>query len=158
MRYTLLLILFTSTGLLLSACRKEAAFSVIPSIEFRSLSIGGDSSKLILFFTDGDGDIGLAQFDTAGAFRFNCFVDVFRKTGNEWIKQDFIIPYYYRIPVLKKSSKNKPLEGDIHIDLLDFPPDLGTPEKDTLKISVYILDRAMNKSNVVESSEFITGF
>lgn len=158
MRISLLLIFLPLTGIFLTACRKDRTFSEIPSIEFRNLSIGGDSSKLVLFFTDGDGDIGLAQFDTAGTYRFNCFVDVYRKTGNEWIKQDFIIPYYYRIPVLKKSSKNKPLEGDIHIDLLDFPPDLGTPEKDTLKASIYILDRALNKSNVVESPEFITGF
>jgi hypothetical protein len=40
------------------------------------------------------------------------------------------------------------------IELLDFPPDLATPEIDTLKAVIFIKDRAQNKSNEVESDVF----
>ena len=141
-----------------SGCKKQAPANPVPVISLVDLKIQGDSSKVILYFKDGDGDIGLSQSDTAGEFRYNCFVDIYHKVSGKWVKQDFFIPYYYRIPILKKAQKEKPLEGEMHINLLDFPPDLGTPDPDTLKISVYIKDRALNKSNEVESDLFTTSF
>ncbi len=140
------------------ACKKKNNLDPKPKITFKSLSTQPDSSVLVLGFTDGDGDIGLGQSDTAGDFRYNCYMDIYRQTDGAWVKQEFWIPYYYRIPVLKKSEKEKPLEGDIVLELLDFPPDLATAGPDTLKAVIYIKDRAQNKSNEVESEIFYTTF
>lgn len=139
---------------LLFACSTNTNLDPKPKITFKSLTTEPDSSFLILGFTDGDGDIGLSQNDTAGEFRYNCFIDIYRQTNGQWVKQEFWIPYYYRVPVLKKTKKDKPLEGDIVIELLDFPPDLATPDIDTLKAVIFIKDRAQNKSNEVESDVF----
>jgi|688.fasta_scaffold27922_6 hypothetical protein len=146
------LIFLFSIGLF--SCSSDSNLDPKPKIVFKSLTTEPDSSFLILGFTDGDGDIGLSQNDTAGEFRYNCFIDIYRQTNGQWVKQEFWIPYYYRVPVLKKTKKDKPLEGDIVIELLDFPPDLATPEIDTLKAVIFIKDRAQNKSNEVESDVF----
>lgn len=138
------------------SCKKKEPLDPKPEITFKSLSTLPDSSVLVLGFTDGDGDIGLTQSDTAGDFRYNCFIDIYRQTNGVWEKQEFWIPYYYRIPMLKKTAKEKPLEGDIVLELLDFPPDLATLGRDTLKAVIYIKDRAQNKSNEVESEVFYT--
>lgn len=142
----------------LHSCKKKSTLDPKPVITFKSLSTETDSSVLVLGFTDGDGDIGLSQSDTAGDFRYNCFIDIFRQNNGVWEKQEFWIPYYYRIPMLKKTSKEKPLEGDIVLELLDFPPDLATPGPDTMKAVIYIKDRAQNKSNEVESDLFYTTY
>ncbi|MEY4110727.1 MAG: hypothetical protein RLZZ46_1082 [Bacteroidota bacterium] len=145
-------ILFASL-VLFSSCKPQETGSPLPVITFKSLVFAADTASLQLSFIDGDGDIGLTQNDTAGDFRYNCFVDLYKKTGSDWIKQEFILPYYYRIPVLNRGNK-KILEGDIRLTLYDFPPDLGTPGVDTLKASVYIKDKALNASNTVFSQEF----
>jgi hypothetical protein len=141
-------------SILVFSCSSDSNLDPKPKIVFKSLTTEPDSSFLILGFTDGDGDIGLSQNDTAGEFRYNCFIDIYRQTNGQWVKQEFWIPYYYRVPVLKKTKKDKPLEGDIVIELLDFPPDLATPDIDTLKAVIFIKDRAQNKSNEVESDVF----
>lgn len=144
---------FAAVLILVSACKPNEVGSPVPSISFKSLTFGTDSASLLLSFVDGDGDIGLTQSDTSADFKFNCFVDVYRKESGQWVKQDFILPYYYRLPMLNKGEK-KILEGEIRLTLFDFPPDLGTPGVDTLKASVYIKDRALNSSNTVFSQEF----
>jgi hypothetical protein len=144
-----------SVLMLVFGCKPNEVGSPVPAITFKSLTFGADTASLQLSFIDGDGDIGLTQADTSADFKFNCFVDVYRKTGGQWVKQDFILPYYYRLPVLNKGNK-KILEGDIRLTLYDFPPDLGTPGIDTLKASVFIKDKALNISNTVFSQEFTT--
>jgi hypothetical protein len=139
---------------LLGSCLKKETFPPEPSIKIKRLVTHPDSAKLVLSFQDGDGDIGLGQSDTAGDFRYNCFIDVYWKRNNNWELIEFFIPYYYRIPILSR-NRERAIQGDIIIDLIDFPPDLGTTGTDTLKISVFIKDKALNKSNVVESDPFI---
>jgi hypothetical protein len=151
-------LLILCLGIELSSCRKTSNEDPKPTITFKSLSTEADSAVLILGFKDGDGDIGLSQQDTAGEFRYNCFIDIYRQTNGVWVKQEFFIPFNYRIPVLKKTEKAKPLEGDIVVELIDFPPDLGTFGPDTMKAEIYIKDKALNKSNAVESDLFYTTF
>jgi hypothetical protein len=139
--------------ILLQSCKPDEVGSPVPVITFKSLTFGADTASLQISFIDGDGDIGLSQADTSENFKYNCYVDVYKKENGQWQRQDFILPYYYRLPVLNKGDK-KIVEGDIRITLFDFPPDLGTPGIDTLKASVFIKDRALHSSNIVESQEF----
>ena len=68
------------------ACKKREEFSEIPYLEFTKYEIKdsvdalGNITKLCelhLFFTDGDGDIGLFEEDTIAPFDYNLFVDTF---------------------------------------------------------------------------------
>lgn len=141
--------------ILFSACKPNEVGTPIPSIAFKSLALGTDSASLLISFIDGDGDIGLSQSDTTADYKFNCFVDVYLKRAGQWEMQVFPLPYYYRLPILNKGDK-KILDGEIRLTLFDFPPDLGTPGIDTMKVSIYIKDRALHSSNTVFSQEFLS--
>ncbi|MDX2197319.1 MAG: hypothetical protein NW207_12970 [Cytophagales bacterium] len=51
----------------MTACRKDPGFPVSPTISFKKIEVAGSGTsqnlRLILYFTDGDGDIGLNQQD-----------------------------------------------------------------------------------------------
>ncbi len=68
-------------------------------------------------------------------------------------------PFYYRFPLLNADLKKGPLEGTIKIALensfFQRFDGLGTfLPTDTLKLRIYIKDRALNNSNTIESQQF----
>ncbi len=102
---------------------------------------------------------------------YNYFCDFYIKKGNNFERiLDFnpddgipyqvpVNPFYYRFPILNTTQKKGPLEGNLQIALANafFQrfDGVGTFEPtDTLKVRIYIKDRALNNSNVVESQQF----
>lgn len=102
---------------------------------------------------------------------YNFFCDFFIKRGATFqrvldFNQDDGIPYqvpvnpfYYRFPVLNPDFKKGPLEGSLAIAIenafFQRFNDIGTFEPtDSLKLSIYIKDRSLNNSNIVESGIF----
>ena len=140
-------------AVLATGCLKTEEFPNEPLISFKSYEQGADSARLTISFTDGDGDIGLAQGDTLSPFNpgshwyHNFFVDYYKMQNGQWELQVFTLPLYYRIPVITPTGQNKTLEGDIAVEIsaLVLPQLPG----DTVRFGVHIADRALHESNTV---------
>lgn len=109
--------------------------------------------KLELSFTDGDGNVGLLQPDSAGVadtLKFNFFSSlydlnngVFEEIEGDKGKQNFRIPY------IKREGQNKSLKGEITIEF-----EYKLIEYDTIFYTFYMMDRSFNRSNI-DTSEVI---
>ena len=144
------------------SCQKIESLPEIPSISFKSFMLidtidalgnEGKIGELIFDFEDGDGDIGLTQPDSlsADSTNFNLFFTMFSKIDGEFIEvseNDLEAPLNYRIPYIKKEGQNKALKGEIKVDFIYL-----LFEYDTFKYSFFIVDRALNKSNVETTPE-----
>ena len=130
-------------------CQKENNFSDIPFLRFESYeqsskNVGGvelDNLKVRLYFTDGNGDIGLEQSDTAAPFDVNLIVRTFEAEGDT-VREVFDYDFNTRIPNLTPDGQNKALEG-----FIDFDMDISLRGSDSLQFSFVLLDRALNRSN-----------
>lgn len=163
--FTILPVLFAiSLMLLLQNCRKPEEFPPIPHIEFVSfakiITPNGIDNKgiLTLFFTDGDGDVGLSEIDTLSPydpeseFYYNFFIDYFEKQNGTFVKVDLPFSLNSRIPILNTSNTNRPLKGNIDIEL--FINNILSPH-DTIRFECQICDRALNKSNRISTPDII---
>lgn len=141
---------------LVSACRERKEFPVEPRIEFISAEVFNDSLSLTISFTDGDGDVGLDNadsappFDSGSQWHNNLFVEYYQQVNGEWTSPPLLLPLHYRIPRLTPEGRNKALEGELSVGLAwpVFPMPPGSPT-DTVKFSLQLVDRALHLSNVV---------
>lgn len=148
---------------LLVGCRHEEKFSTTPHIEFVSIekvdngTNVDDQANLVFSFQDGDGDIGLDNADTAGVFHvdsayyYNLFVDYYEKQNGVWTLMNLPATLNARIPHL---SDNVPESIEGKLTILTYINNYSSPY-DTVKLSFYLVDRALHKSNVVETPEII---
>lgn len=154
------------------SCKKDQQLSDEPVIEFREFvqnlsSSGKDSSgTLHLYFTDGDGDIGLGPadtfppFDKNSLFYYNFYINYFEKQNGQWVR--IVLPpvvpggdtlsNHSRIPYLTPSGQNKTLEGDLFMSLFTNNP---LSAYDTIRYDVTIVDRALHRSNQISTPEII---
>lgn len=153
--------MFVWCAVLLCGCYPREKFSEIPHIEFVAIEkidngTGVDSqAELVVHFQDGDGNIGLDESDTTGVFSpdslyyYNFFIEYYEKQQGKWVSVELPTPLHVRVPVL---SQNVPesIEGDIKV--LTYINNLFSPY-DTVKLSCYLVDRDLNKSNVIETPE-----
>lgn len=160
----------------------EPIVSPIPHLEFKKIqdftsngfSNQVDSVVTILSYTDGDADLG---YTTDEDDRFNFFLRMYvKKNGNF---QQVLLPELYGNDPIKYALFQAPLDQAGQNVIVDYGPFrlitqgnkageiihrfyLANPidnsqyaKGDTLKFSIYVVDRAMNKSNTVETSQFI---
>jgi hypothetical protein len=149
--------------ILFTACKKPKTFPSEPVIVFKDLVKHtneqgiDDSLKLIISFTDGDGDIGLAQSDTLAPYNpgsvyyFDFYIKYFIKHNGNFEEIPLLVGGQ-KIPFIKNEGKDKSLSGDIvmQLDIFGFQWN-----NDTLKFEAYIYDRALHKSNTISTSEII---
>jgi hypothetical protein len=155
------IVLFIVLLTLFFACKKSESFSEIPYLEFTkyelkdsvidALGNSSDLYKFYLYFTDGNGDIGLSKNDTIHPYEFNLFVNYFEMHQDSLILIDLTSPYHIRIPNLTPTGQNKSLKGDIVWDVVFFPQDTINRKSDTIKFEFQLFDRALNKSEWVSS-------
>jgi hypothetical protein len=142
-----------------TSCIKKEEFPVEPVIRWETYSVLSDANgydSLSFFkisYTDGDGDIGLYTNDTVPPYKYNLFVKMLQmKNGSlqEIIFPDTNLNFNGRIPILTPAGRNKNIKGDIEmmIELYFARPILTN---DTIAFDIYIMDRALHKSNVVSS-------
>ena len=157
---------------LFSGCEKIiVTFPNTPVITYQSATVTKtlDSGivdyqlKVIISFTDGNGNIGLSASDTTGTFRpaspyyYNLWVGYYEDVKDSFIHitQSFpftggdTINYNGRIPVITPTGKLKAITGTIEYDI-----DLGSGTKSgasEIKFDFILLDKALNKSNKVTS-------
>jgi hypothetical protein len=134
---------------------KKQSASPIPFIEFKDFVSNKDTANLFLNFTDGDGDIGLTQNDTIAPNNYNCFITYIEKQKGIWVKRQLPFEFNYRIPVVNTTSKSKTVKGEIKIAIKPYYYDPFS-KYDTIKYEIYIVDKALNKSNVITTREIIT--
>ncbi|MGV3638245.1 MAG: hypothetical protein ACO1NQ_11450 [Flavobacteriales bacterium] len=147
-------------SVLLSGCLKTEEFPATPAIQFKSFEFFGDSASLTISFTDGDGDVGLdatdiaPPYDTSSVFYYNLFLEQSERINGVWNVVEFDEPVYYRIPRITPTGQNKALEGEIAVAIDPFPFFI-TGNADTVRFSVELVDRALNRSNKVFTSDII---
>jgi len=159
--FSIFFILFAGWVLFFS-CRKIESYPEIPFIEFKSFTLQdtvdllgnpGKAGELVFSFVDGDGDIGLPQPDptSTDTTNYNLFFTLYEKLDGEFIKvdeDDLETPINYRIPFIEMEGQNKTLKGEIQVDFIYL-----IIKYDTIKYEFYLVDRALNQSNVETTPE-----
>ena len=151
---------------LLPACFKKENYSPIPNIYDASVNLlEGDSARLTFGFTDGDGDIGLADseidapYDTSSRYHYNLYIEYFEKDDAlGWVPGinlggDTIVFKYRLHPVVVK-GKNKGIKGTMDVIMQAFYNPLST-QSDTIKYRIQLIDHALNESNLIETDEIV---
>jgi len=135
-------ILCTFCLVLISACKKDSKeLSDTPTIEFRSINPSSvteyaDSIEIVIWYRDGDGDLGENKDGVE-----NLFVTDSRDQ----------ITYAFRIPQLAPTGSSIAIQGLIPIQLTNTAITDGSASQ-SVGYSVYVVDRAGNKSNTVPTS------
>ena len=141
------------------SCINSPNYSDTPELEFVSISnnemsqrpLNSDTTIVTLKFTDGDGDIGFSA-EYPGE---NIFV-IDDRTGEFYDR--------FRVPAITEQGANNGVSGTIDMVLLNtcciFPPQDSIPACESpaqypdnnLTFTIYMIDRAGNKSNEVKTS------
>jgi hypothetical protein len=153
------LILFAGS----SACEEIVKYPDTPIIEYKSFTLfstvddlGNDIflGKMEIDFTDGDGDIGIEQPDSANvpdSIKYNLFLTLYEKVNGDFEKVNTLdSAQNFRIPFIERVGQNKTLKGTITLDL-----EYKTIEYDTICYTFYLLDREFHRSNVDTSEQLI---
>jgi len=93
---------------------------------------------------------------------FNIFINFYVKKNGEFALFDWITwnppncgeSYNGRFPILNESGQNRPLEGTLKYDMAGLGFEVIF-KRDTLKLEIQIQDRALHRSNTVETPEFV---
>jgi len=165
MRLLVFTILFISVTL--ASCEKPEEYSSIPEIKYVKTDVYTGTDQLgnisdileVQFsFVDGDGDLGLSQADTNGIFApggdyyYNLRFQIYEKVNGEFILNEAEKQNFRFQNISKQQTSNKVLKGDMITKLYLSKENNYS---DTLKVSFFIYDRALNKSNIEESTELI---
>jgi len=151
-------LLLIVVGLLFSSCTKPEIYPNTPVIKYKSFekiptTTGIDNKGyLTISFTDGDGDVGLKPEDTlppynlGSKYYYNFFIDYYEQQGDTFVKIDLPITNNSRIPYIEPNLAEFGIKGEIEIEIY-FNNIMSN--SDSIKYEMYIVDRALNKSNVV---------
>jgi len=93
---------------------------------------------------------------------YNIFLNFYVKKNGEFKLYDWLLAnppecgesYNGRFPLLNLSDKARPLEGKLTYKVTGAGFEVIF-KRDTLKLEIQIQDRALNRSNIVESQEFV---
>jgi len=149
------LLFFGIVSLLVVACVKKTSYPTVPVIEYKDFfTFPGDSADIQIKFTDGDGDIGVAEQDSTKTFWVTYYYkDTVTQTyraytpclsGCDSLRTGYII----RSPV--DSYKGKPISGEVSVRLQQFR---HSKKIKNVKYVIFLFDEAGNKSNIITSPE-----
>lgn len=153
----LILVSFTS-------CKKREQYPIEPVISFESFTKIANNFKvddkaiLSIAFTDGDGDIGLEPWDTLPPFNYNSpyyyniYIDYYEKRNGVFELIELPLTNNARIPFIEADLAERGIRGNIEVEL--YINNVLSPY-DTIKFSAYIYDRALHKSNIMETPEIV---
>ncbi len=156
---------FISIVLLLSSCFKNEVYPLEPIIADPTFVFSGDSATLTFSFTDGDGDIGLAEGDTLPPFEpdsyyhYNLYLDYYEKDdvlgwqrGRDLAGDSIVFPYRLK-PILVK-GKTRGIKGTMDVSNINFSNPFST-QADTFRFEIRLIDRALNVSNIIQTQTII---
>ncbi len=141
--------------LICNACGEIVSYPDTPVVSFKSFTLyrGVDIlnnpillGKAEIEFTDGDGNVGLHQPDSANvpdSLKYNLFLTLHEIKNNQAVKVEGPEgEFNYRIPYIERVGQNKTLKGTIYVDI-----EYKTIDFDTVFYTFYLMDRAFNRSN-----------
>lgn len=136
--------------LLTYADRSDPAYDTIPPYEFPYFCTTYSIEESDTFWIQQNLD------------HFNIFVDFYVKKNGEFTLYDWITAnppqcgetYNGRFPILNTSGQERPLEGTLKYGITGAGFEVIF-KRDTLKLELRIQDRALQKSNIVQSKEFV---
>ncbi len=148
------------------SCEKQSAYPSTPAIEFKSFekipngTNIDDKGSISITFTDGDGDMGLnpsdtnPPFDKNGQNYFNYIIRFIEKQNGKFVDITDSLPMTLnvRFPRIESKTKTQSLKGYIEFEI--FINNYGSTF-DTVKFDVYIMDRALHKSNTITTPEIV---
>ncbi len=146
--------------LVLSSCKKQEQYPIVPLIEFKDYIIesgnGIDTAIVLIFsFKDGDGDLGFPDEDSVSK---SIHVYYYKKKDGVFIlrvKPEDLANFDVKLPMFLNTGVKRPLKGDIEYSInvsLDAP---ALYEFDTIKVEFTLVDRASNVSNLISTPEII---
>lgn len=147
-----------------SSCLKGEEYPPEPVLRFKSIRTTPDSAILSFEFTDGDGNFGLRQEDTSGAFddcvrRYNLFCEYYELRNGQWVHVEIdpcenpnSVPFYYRVPLVEPTGQFKAQKGEIRVVITPFYYLPGG--FDTCRFEARVMDRAFTTSNTVRTALF----
>jgi hypothetical protein len=160
-------IVLASLVFLLSCKKSNEDYPVTPELEYKSFAASSKyEAFMVLKFTDGDGDIGLRSSDTTTPYGkntlyyYNLYIKTYYKGANGVFKDTSIYDLQtgitdtgmikQRVPYVEKTNKEKYLKGEFQITLNGYRQ--STSHK-VIKYKIWFYDRALHKSNVLETPE-----
>ncbi len=173
---TKILILIVIIMTIVPSCQKFEEYPEIPEIEYIGFPLllntqTNITERGILTFSykDGDGDLGLnsrdtlSPFDKVSPYYYNLIIEYFEKQNGVFVEVPLLswnsdsarfdtLTFNSRFPVLTPISGNMNIKGTFEDTLYIYNP---LSEYDTIKFRFFIYDRALNKSNVLETGEII---
>ncbi len=173
---TKILILVLIVETVVFSCRKFEDFPDIPAITYENFVVlmnpeTGITERGVLKFsyTDGNGDLGLDKGDTLPPFNrkseyyYNLIIKYFEKQNGVFVEVPLLswnadssyydtLTFNSRFPILTPESGNQAIKGVFEDTLFIYNP---LSDFDTIKFKAYIYDRALNKSNEIETSEVV---
>jgi len=134
-------IIYLCVIVLLFSCEKEQEISDTPIIELKSISPAtvqeySDNIVITISYSDEDGDLGENNPDI-----HNLFVEDNRNG----------IVYQFRIPHLAPDNNSIAIEGDFNITI-NGSGITDESSSQQVNYSIYVKDRAENKSNTITTS------
>jgi len=160
-KISLILLILLTAGL--TGCIQKEQYPVKPQIEFAGFAtvkdISGKDSigAITISYTDGDGNIGLFSWDTVEPYKYNFYLKFMQLVNNELVEVkpvDSSVTFNARIPILTPVGKNKNIKGDITM-YLELYFARQTLKSDTVAFNIYIKDRTLLESNVIQTPMFI---
>lgn len=173
---TKILILILLAGTVVLSCRKFEDFPEIPVITYENFIVlmnqeTGITERGVLVFsyTDGNGDLGLDKgdtlppFDRNSEYYYNLIIKYFEKQNGVFVEVPLLswnsdssyydtLTFNSRFPILTPESGNQAIKGVFEDTLFIYNP---LSDFDTIMFKAYIFDRALNKSNEIETSEIV---
>lgn len=168
-------------GLLMTACFRPPTYPDTPTIGFESIRNAPedntrDSVIITVSYQDGNGDLGLNSSDNLPPFQvtgtdgrpnpffYNYFINIYKRVNGRYtpvVFTDPTITLNSRFPRLN-DSRNSAIEGTLRFTFAFFyggfvATSPRVSRNDTVRFDVQIADRALNKSNIVETQEIILG-
>lgn len=149
----------------LISCVKIEKLPPEPRVEFRSFDLFDSvdilgnhvkAGRLLLYFEDGDGDLGMSAPEATDSDTTNLFLTLYRCTDEIFepvSSSDPLYPLSYRIPYMETPGQNKILKGTIEVTLMYF----FYNDSDTVYYDFWVKDRAGNLSNTDSTCVVILG-
>jgi len=163
--------------LALAACQKPVEYPIEPKIAYEGFTylfytdttFSGEG-VISFSYTDGDGDLGLDDYDTLPPFGYrdahyyNMEVDYLKCVNGVFVKTPLLswnpqtqsfdtISFNARFTRLRDSEEPKAISGKMDYRLVVQNP---FSPNDTVKFEIRILDRALHVSNAIQTEAIFT--
>ncbi|TFH35101.1 MAG: hypothetical protein E4G95_07325 [Bacteroidia bacterium] len=142
------------------SCGKIRQIPIEPHIEFREVELYdtiepqlgnlAKAARVLFYFEDGDGDIGIRQPTGDESDTLNLFFEAFIKKDGVFVEPepgDFVQSTAFRIPFLQRPGQNQIIQGTMEVILFYYFFNV----EDTVKYEFYLIDRAGHESNREET-------